>query len=90
MPDWSNPEFQWDDTNAEHLIERHDFYPEEAEQVFSNGPHVRRVGGMYYAYGQDDAGRYLFVVFLVRGRPIRVISARRMTAAEQRLYERHR
>ena len=47
MPDWSNPECQGDDTNAGHLIERHDVYPEEAEHVFSKGPHVHRVGGMY-------------------------------------------
>ena len=55
MPDWSQPEFEWDDDNAEHLIERHDVYPEEAEQVFYNGAHVRRARGGYYAYDRDTA-----------------------------------
>ena len=35
MPNWSRPEFDWDDGNESHLIERHDVYSEEAEQSFS-------------------------------------------------------
>lgn len=84
MPDWSRPEFEWDDGNESHLIERHDIYPEEAEQVFFNGAHVRRVGDTYIAYGRDNAGRYLFLVFVLRGTAVRVYSARR------RFYERYR
>ncbi|MDP9366379.1 MAG: BrnT family toxin [Chloroflexota bacterium] len=90
MPDWSSPEFEWDDQNATHIIERYDFYPEEAEQVFYNGPHVRRGNDVYYAYGRDDAGRYRFVVIVIRGPRVRVVSARTMTLSERRLYERHR
>jgi len=41
MPDWSQPTFEWDDGNEEHLIGRHGIYPAEAEQVFYNGAHVR-------------------------------------------------
>ncbi len=90
MPDWSQPAFQWDDGNEMHLIERHDVYPEEAEQVFYNGAHVRRAGSGYYAYGQDDTGRYLFLAFELRRGAIRVFSARDMTVDERRLYRRHR
>jgi uncharacterized DUF497 family protein len=90
MPDWSLPDFEWDDGNTQHLIERHDVYPEEAEQVFYNGAHVRRAGNEYYAYGRNDSGRYLFIVFVLRGKSVRVISARTMTQGERRLYERHR
>ena len=42
----------------------------------------------YRVYGRDDAGRYLFVVCEERGNQIRVITARVMTHAERRLYDR--
>ena len=83
MPDWSHPDCEWDDANAEQLIERHDVYPEEAEQVFYNGSHVRRAAGTYYAYGEDDAGLYLFVLFLARGKQIRVITERYSTVGPE-------
>lgn len=46
MPNWTAPEFDWDDGNIDHLIDRHDVYPEEAEQVFGNNPYITitRVG----------------------------------------------
>jgi hypothetical protein len=47
MPDWSRPDFDWDDGNALHIIAAHDVYPDEAEQVFYNGAYVRRVGKRY-------------------------------------------
>ncbi len=90
VPDWSRPDFQWDDANEEHLVERHGVYPEEVEQVFYNGAHVRREGEFYYALGQNDAGRYLAVVAVLRGSAIRVISARPMNPRERRSYERIR
>ncbi|MGI8689889.1 MAG: BrnT family toxin [Thermomicrobiales bacterium] len=88
MPDWSQPEFEWDDGNEGHLIVRHDVYPAEAEQVFYNGAHIRRTGNAYYAYGRDDTGRYLFL-FVLRGRAVRVFSARTMTREERKFYERN-
>ena len=90
MPIWSDPAFDWDDHNVEHLIDRHGVQPEEAEQVFSNGADVRRVRGVYHAYGQDDAGRNSFDVFVVRESLVRVISARTMTRRERHLYDRDR
>ncbi len=90
MPDWSFPEFDWDDSNVEHLAEQHGVFPEEAEQVFYNGAYVRRVGKRYRVYGRDDTGRYLFVVCERRGRFVRVISARDMDGDERRQYERYR
>ncbi len=41
----------------------------------------------FYALGQTDAGRRLFIVFTVRGTLIRVISAREMNRREKREYE---
>jgi uncharacterized DUF497 family protein len=90
MPDWSRPDFDWDDGNALHIIAAHDVYPDEAEQVFYNGAYVRRVGKRYRVYGQDNAGRYLFIVCELRGGLVRVITARDMDRDERKLYERHR
>lgn len=88
MPNWRNPRFDWDDGNTSHLEERHDVFPFEAEQVFYNGPIVRRVGSRYLVLGRDDTGRYLLVVCEERRGLVRVITARDMTPAERRRYER--
>ncbi|MGH2532935.1 MAG: BrnT family toxin [Thermomicrobiales bacterium] len=90
MPNWTNPDIEWDAGNIDHIIERHDIYPEEAEQVFRNGAYIRHEAGGYRAYGQSDSGQYLFVACLLRGNRVRVISARPMRAKERRLYGRHR
>jgi uncharacterized DUF497 family protein len=39
-----------------------------------------------YGLGESDAGRLLFVAFTIRGRLIRVISARDMSRKERRIY----
>lgn len=90
VPDWSFPDFEWDDGNVDHIIERHGIYPQEAEQVLYNGAYVRREGDFYYAYGQDDSGRYLCVVCIVRGGLVRVVTARDMNNRERRSYEQRR
>jgi uncharacterized DUF497 family protein len=90
MPNWKNPNFDWDPGNIDHIIDRHDVYPEEAEQVFLNVAHIRREERFYHAYGQDDAGRYLHIVCVLRGNKVRVVSARPMNASERRSYERQR
>jgi uncharacterized DUF497 family protein len=41
----------------------------------------------FYALGQTDAQRRLFVVFTMRGSLIRVISARVMNRREKKAYE---
>jgi Ribonuclease toxin, BrnT, of type II toxin-antitoxin system len=43
----------------------------------------------FYALGQTDAGRDLFVVFKLRKRLIRVISARDMNGKKRKLYQHH-
>ncbi len=90
MPDWSFPEFDWDDANVEHLAERHGVFPEEAEQVFYNRAYVVRGRDRYRAFGHTDDGRYLLVVCMLRAPYVRVISARAMTARERRFYDRNR
>lgn len=90
MPDWSLADFDWDDANVDHLIARHDIDPLQVEQVFANQPFVRRGRRAYTAFGRDDRGNCLFVVFVLRDGAIRIISARPMTLQERRTYVKHR
>jgi uncharacterized protein len=81
--------FDWDDQNVLH-IERHQFSPEEVEEVFDGAYKVRRARqGLYIALGETLDGRLAFVVFrrLSKG-VIRVVTARDMENNERRLYRR--
>ncbi|MEW5763050.1 MAG: BrnT family toxin [Bacillota bacterium] len=83
--------FEWDARNVGHIA-KHGVRPEEAEEAFFGGPLFRRARkGLKAVFGCTDAGRYLFVVFVVKpGGVVRVVTARDMTAAERRYYRRER
>ena len=81
--------FEWDDSNISH-IERHQFTPEEVEEVFAGEYKVRRTRqALYVALGQTLDGRFAFIVFrrLAKGL-LRVITARDMDDSERRLFRR--
>lgn len=68
MPDWSFPDFDWNDGNVERLIERRGSSPDQNEEAVFNGAHARLARrGIYCAYGQDDSGRFLVLVVAMRG-----------------------
>jgi uncharacterized DUF497 family protein len=81
--------FEWDDGNISH-IERHEFTPEEVEEVFAGDHKVRRTRQKrYIALGETLDGRLAFVVFQrFSGGLVRVITARDMDATERRLFRR--
>lgn len=88
--------FDWDDANSHKNWEQHRVTPEEAEDVFFHEPLVVRSDlghsrneKRYYALGQTRIGRKLFVVFTIRRKLIRVISARDMNRNETEAYRRH-
>jgi uncharacterized DUF497 family protein len=88
--------FDWDDANTHKNWERHRVTPEEAEDVFFHEPFVVRSDPRhstkekrYYALGQTTSGRRLFVVFTLRRKLIRVISARDINRNETEVYERY-
>ena len=83
--------FEWDEQNVDHLA-RHQVEPDEAEAVVDNEPLIVRTGdGKYLAYGQTDEGRHLLVVFVRKaGSLIRVITARDLTDAEKKRYQRRK
>ncbi len=85
--------FQWDDGNSSKNWTRHQVSQTDAEQVFLNRPVVIAGDGAHsenearhFAFGRTDAGRLLTIVFTVRGRALRVISARPMSRRERTGY----
>ncbi|HTR45219.1 MAG TPA: BrnT family toxin [Thermodesulfovibrionales bacterium] len=82
--------FEWDDDNIEHIA-RHKVSPDEVEDVaFDDEPLIRKGRkGIRYMLGYTAAGRYLFVVYILRGRGVaRVITVMDMDDKTRRLYKR--
>jgi hypothetical protein len=87
--------FEWDEGNAHKNWERHRVTPGETEDVFFNEPLIVRgdvrhskMEKRYYALGQSNGGRYLFVAFAIRRTLVRVISVRDMNRNERSAYAR--
>ena len=85
--------FEWDAGNSEKNWKRHQVTQAECEQVFANLPlllsvtvKVGEAESRYFALGRTDAARELAVVFTVRGKQVRVISARPMSRRERKEY----
>ena len=88
--------FDWDKGNTGKNWLKHHVAPHECEQIFFNQPlviapdegHSQRET-RYFALGQTDMHRLLFVAFTVRGQLIRAISVRDMSAKEREVYRNH-
>jgi len=83
-------EFEWDETNIEH-ISRHKVFPDEIEDVaFDDEPWIRKGReGTRYMLGYTVAGRYLFVVYSLKSKGMaRVITAMDMDEKTRKLYKR--
>ncbi|EHO43102.1 BrnT family toxin [Caldithrix abyssi] len=85
--------FQWDAGNKDKNWLKHQVANSECEQIFFNKPflvyHDTRHSDAehrFYALGQTDLGRKLFVVFTIRNKQIRIISARDMSKKEREIY----
>ena len=85
--------FQWDEGNLQKNWLKHQVSWLETEQVFLNQPLIVAGDEMhshkeprFYGLGQTDTGRKLFVVFTLREKLIRVISARDMSRNERKVY----
>lgn len=86
--------FEWDEGNILKSWERHRVSASECEQVFFNRPLTTFADvahssdePRFYALGQTDSARRIFIVFTVRNSLIRVISARDMSRRERRAFE---
>jgi len=86
--------FEWDEEKAEANLRKHDVGFDEATTVFSDplsvtipDPDHSEDEDRYIDIGISDRGLVLVVVYLERGENIRIISCRKATAAERKLYE---
>ena len=84
----------WDDGNIGKNWPTHHVTDWEIEEVFLNVPIAFGADPghsssepRFFALGQTNRGRWLFVAFTIRGHLIRPISARDMNARERRSYE---
>ncbi len=85
--------FQWDTGNFTKVWDRHQVSPAECEEIFFNRPFIVHEDEAHsteepriYVLGQTDAGRLMFVAFTIRGKLIRVISARDISRKERKVY----
>lgn len=86
--------FQRDTANTEKNWLNHDVSSAECEEVFFNEPILlfddikhSLNESRYYVLGKTNLDRKLFIVFTVRKKLIRVISARDMSKNERRIYD---
>ena len=86
--------FDWDEGNLLKNWEKHGVTHLEAEQVFFNEPLIveddvkhSHDEPRWYGLGSTDTRRLLMVVFTIRSKQIRVISARDMNRQERTVYE---
>ena len=85
-------DFEWDDGNSQHLQLGHGIELSEAEEVFAGRPLFRRTRrGHYAAMGPTSDGRYLVVIFEMKGKGVaRVITGWDMSDSEKRYYSKSR
>lgn len=82
--------FDWDAANVAHIL-RHQVTPEEVEAA-ARRSHVtipgKPVGGeeRWQMFGRAPADRFLVVVFTIRRRLFRTVTAYPMNAAQRRIY----
>ncbi len=86
-------EFEWDRYNTEH-IRGHKVECGECEQVFFDipltiepDPRHSRHENRYFVLGKTKLERILVVIFTIRNKKIRVITARDANRNERRQYE---
>lgn len=88
-------QFVWNEDIIEHIA-KHNVTPEEVEEVCFGQPLIvkskqaaKGANPTYYALGQTETGRYLFIMFIYfkQGRAM-VVTARDMDQAERKYYQR--
>jgi len=85
--------FQWDKGNIEKNWLKHNVLNSECEQVFFNAPLIvanddkhSEIEKRWFVLGRTELDRKLFIVFTIRKKLIRIISARDMTKKERKTY----
>ncbi len=88
------PNFEWDDEKAKANLKKHKVSFEEATTVFTDphslttsDPILLRGEQRYVDLGCSLKGRVVVVVYTERHSNIRIISCRKATSSERKLYE---
>jgi len=89
-----NPEFEWDDEKAGSNLKKHGVNFEEGATIF-NDPRIATIldpdhskgEERYISIGISVQGRLLVVVHTEREERIRLISCRKATRGERKMYE---
>ncbi len=86
--------FEWDQGNIDKNRIKHNVENWECEQIFFNDPLIilddpkhSIAEKRFAAFGRTNTGRFLVIIFTIRGKLIRVISAREMKRKERSFYE---
>ena len=87
--------FGWDKNNIDKNWKKHKVHYKEAEEVFLNKPikifpdikHSLETEKRYLALGKTDSETMLTIIFTIRNKIIRVISARKQNRKERNIYE---
>lgn len=81
-------DFEWDEGNSQHLVLGHGIEPAEAEEVLAGKPIFRKTKrGHYVAMGPTFEGRYLMLVFEMKGKGVaRVINGWDTRSSGKRYY----
>lgn len=86
--------FQWDEDNQNKIWLKHKVSKFECEEIFFNQPLIigfdskhSQSENRYFVLVRSDRNKFLFTVFTIRNKLIRVISSRDMNNKERRKYE---
>ena len=86
--------FLWDTGNSDKNVKKHNVINQEAEQVFRNKPIFiftdekhSLVEKRKLVWGMTGEKRTLAIIFTIREKKVRIISARDMNKKERRIYE---
>jgi len=86
--------FEWDEGNIEKNWISHKVTTNECEEIFFNQPLLifedekhSITENRYYCLGNTNKNRLLMLVFTIRKKLVRVISARDMSRKERKVYE---
>jgi len=87
-------EFEWDEGNKHKNLLKHRISIEECEQIFGRDDFITFTDTKhsykeprYVIFGKNKQEKILSIAFTIRGRKIRIISARPAGNRERKLYE---
>ncbi|MEA3360833.1 MAG: BrnT family toxin [Thermodesulfobacteriota bacterium] len=82
-------EFEWDENNIEHIARHRVSMDEVEDAAFDDDPWIKKGRkGTRYMLGYTFAGRYLFVVYILKDKGVaRVITSMDMDEKTRKLYK---